>query len=285
MASLLRDIATAFNNVYSGWILWNLFLALLPLLLSIWLFRPRAARTGWMAAGWGLLGLLGVVGLLPRLPRVRLGVAEELQEIASGDLALVLGLLWLVVGVIITVGLGLMGVRQRSHRPWLWWVALVAFVAFLPNAPYVLTDIIHLIRGTSSGRIPIWVVTLVFIPLHLSAIVIGFEAYVLALLNLDVYLKRSGLRLLITPVELTMHTLCAVGIYLGRFLRFNSWDLVTEPSTVITSTLNGLTTKRPLAVMVVTFLILAMLYWLMKQITLGLALRVQYARAGKDVLQ
>jgi len=285
MASLLRDIATAFNNVYSGWILWNLFLALLPLALSLWLFRPRAVSGGLMGVGWGRLGLLGGVGLWPRLPRVRVGLEAALQEMARGDLAIVLGLLWLVVGVTITAGLGLMGERRRSHHPWLWWLALVAFVALLPNAPYVLTDIIHLIRGTSSGRIPIWVVTLVFIPLHLSAIAIGFEAYVLALLNLDVYLKRSGLRLLITPVELTMHALCAVGIYLGRFLRFNSWDLVTDPSTVITSTLNSLTTKRPLAVMGVTFLILAVLYWLMKQITLGLALRVQYARAGKDVLQ
>ena len=72
--------------------------------------------------------------------------------------------------------------------------------------------------------------------------------------------------------ELTLHGLSAVGIYLGRFLRFNSWDLLTKPDTVLNDTLSLLVTKQPLTVMVVTFFIITVLYWVIKQVTLAMIL-------------
>jgi uncharacterized membrane protein len=39
MRSLFLDIAQGINNVYNGWILWNLFLAFVPMLISFRLFR------------------------------------------------------------------------------------------------------------------------------------------------------------------------------------------------------------------------------------------------------
>lgn len=204
----------AFSEIYSGWILWNSFLAFIPLVLSFWLFR-----------------------------------------------------------------------RQKISRTALWWAVLIVFIAFLPNAPYMLTDIIHLIRGTRDG-ISIWVIALVFIPLHLLAILGGFQAYVVSIINQGYYLKKQGAtRLTVWSAEILVHALCAVGIYLGRFRRYNSWDLVTVPKNVLISTLDDLTDKQPVAVMVVTFLILVVFYWIMKQITLGLYLRYRYFRMGKEVLE
>lgn len=282
MRSLLLDIASAFNNVYSGWILWNLFLAFIPLLLSFGLFRRQAIPKGLLLATWLVVGGIGAVGLLPRLPRVAQGWVNITG--ATGSTAQ-LRLLWL--GVVIALA-AILTVRifkkNQTTQGWLWWVGLVLFFAFLPNAPYVLTDIIHLIRGTSSGQIRVWVVALIFLPLHTAAIALGFEAYVISILNLATYLKQHGAKALILPMELLIHALCAVGIYLGRFLRFNSWDLVVDPTGVIADTLDILTSKRPAAVILVTFVILTSLYWLMKQITLGLKLRIRYARQGIDVL-
>lgn len=282
MRWLLLDIASAFNNVYSGWILWNLFLAFIPLMLSFGLFRRQAIPKGWFLATWVVVGMIGVVGLLPRISRVLQGWYSLAGD---GGVATQLRLLWLV-GVIALAAILSVRIfkRRQTARGWLWWVGLVMFFAFLPNAPYVLTDIIHLIRGTSSGQIPVWVVALVFIPIHTAAILLGFEAYVISILNLAVYLKQYGAKALILPIELTIHALCAVGIYLGRFLRFNSWDLVTAPTSVLADTLDVLTSRRPAAVVFVTFIILASLYWVMKQITLGLTLRIRYARQGIDVL-
>lgn len=211
MESRLLEAIGAFSGVYSGWILWNLFLAFIPFVLSFWLFR-----------------------------------------------------------------------RQTNDRSALWWLGWIVFIAFLPNAPYLLTDIIHLIRGTRAGYAT-WIIALVFIPLHIAAITSGFEAYVVSLINQGHYLRRQGQRHLVLWSELAVHGLCAIGIFLGRFRRLNSWDLVTDPSNVLLATIDDLTAKLPLLVIVITFVVLTVLYWVMKQITLGLVLRFRDTHRSRPI--
>ncbi len=211
MESVLGNALRVFER-HSGWIIWNLFLAFIPLALSFWLFR-----------------------------------------------------------------------RRTNSRSWLWWVALIVFIAFLPNAPYLLTDIIHLIRATRSGY-SVWIIALIFIPLHLFAILSGFEAYVISVINQGHYLQRQGKRQFVLPAELMIHLLSAIGVYLGRFRRFNSWDLVTTPGNVFAITFDDLTSKFPLAVIAITFVVIAVAYWLVKQITLGILLRIRYVKANNDLL-
>jgi uncharacterized membrane protein len=285
MRSLLSDVLAAFSNVYSGWILWNLFLAFVPLALSFVLFRREAVSRWWFWGFCGLSAFIGVVGFWPRAHFLAPAATRFAQSILAGERSALLIFGWLLVLAVISLGLSFwIFQRQRSLRTLLWWLGFVTFIAFLPNAPYLLTDIIHLIRGTSSGQIPIWAVALVFIPIHLAAILLGFEAYVMSLLNQGYYLNKQGVPYFILPSELLIHALSAIGIYLGRFIRFNSWDLVTDPSNVLATTVNALTEKRPAAVMVITFVILTMFYWIMKQVTLGLKLRIHYARQGLDVI-
>mgnify|MGYP000234337050 CR=1 FL=1 len=171
--------------------------------------------------------------------------------------------------------------RRSTSRTLLWWVAFAVFFAFLPNAPYLLTDIIHLIRATRSGYSAL-VLTLIFIPLHLFAILSGFEMYVISLLNQGHYLKRIGLEKYIIGSEIATHALCAVGVYMGRFRRFNSWDLVSDPANVLLITLDDLTSKRPAIVIVISFIGLTVLYWIVKQITLGLVLRLREMQAKQE---
>ncbi|NER01033.1 MAG: DUF1361 domain-containing protein [Cyanothece sp. SIO2G6] len=285
MGSLLFDISTAFTNVYSGWILWNLFLAFVPLILSFLLFRRKTIAQAWLWILMGLTSFIGVVGLWPRLPRVMASQLSLIQGVMLGELSALLKLSWLVAIALILLTINFLLMRQKEPtRTWKWWIMLAVFIVFLPNAPYVLTDIIHLIRGISSGQIPTWVVALVFIPLHTIAILLGFQAYVISLLNQSAYLKQRGIPQYILPAELLVHALSAVGIYLGRFIRLNSWDLVIDPSNVVLTTLNSLTSRWPMLVIMVTFVILTVLYWIMKQVTLGLKLRIHYARSGWDAL-
>jgi len=171
--------------------------------------------------------------------------------------------------------------RRSTSRTLLWWVAFAVFFAFLPNAPYLLTDIIHLIRATRSGYSAL-VLTLIFIPLHLFAILSGFEMYVISLLNQGHYLKRIGLEKYIIGSEIATHALCAVGVYMGRFRRFNSWDLVSDPANVLLITLDDLTHKRPAIVIFISFIGLTVLYWIAKQITLGLVLRLREMQAKQE---
>ena len=224
MESILAEAFSSFNK-YSGWIVWNLFLAFIPLVLSFWLFTRRTKKR-------------------------RRPMAESERPIAQ-------------------------------RRSLLWWIGWLVFIAFLPNAPYLLTDIIHLIEAIRAGY-SIWITTLIFIPLHLFAILLGWEAYVISLINQSRYLKQQGAKKFILASELMTHALSAIGIYLGRFRRFNSWDLVTQPNVVFTSTINDLTTQKPLLVIVITFIILTIFYWVMKQITLGILLRIRYFIANSD---
>ncbi|MDX2231642.1 MAG: DUF1361 domain-containing protein [Leptolyngbyaceae cyanobacterium bins.349] len=207
MRDILQNALEAFNR-HSGWIIWNLFLAFIPLALSFFLYRRRSTR-----------------------------------------------------------------------RSLLWWVAFLVFFAFLPNAPYLLTDIIHLIRATRSGY-SAFVITLIFIPLHLFAIIAGFEAYVVSVMNQSTYLQRIGAEKYVLWSELVTHALAAIGVYLGRFRRFNSWDFVVDPSNVLSSTIDDLTSKRPVIVIAISFLVLTVLYWIVKQINLGLMLRFREMKAN-----
>lgn len=209
MESILANAREVFDR-HSGWIVWNLFLAFIPLILSFWLFR-----------------------------------------------------------------------RRRISRTPFWWLLFIVFIAFLPNAPYLLTDIIHLLRAIRAGY-SAWIITLIFIPLHTFAILAGLEAYVISLLNQGHYLKRVGAKQVVLAAELAAHALCAIGIYLGRFKRFNSWDLITQPGAVLLDTLNQLTSKRPLAVTIMTFVIITVTYWLAKQVTIGVILRIRQLRQGEE---
>ena len=158
--------------------------------------------------------------------------------------------------------------RRGKSRSFVWWLGFVVFLAFLPNAPYILTDIIHLIHDVRAVD-SVWTVTLVVFPLHLAFILSGFEAYVLSLINLGYYLQRIGKKKLIVAAELSIHALCAVGIYLGRFPRYNSWDLITQPDALVDTVVKDLIGKIPLAIVFITFAVLTILYWLFKQVTIG----------------
>ncbi|MGD1953515.1 MAG: DUF1361 domain-containing protein [Leptolyngbyaceae cyanobacterium] len=279
------DIYQVINNFYSGWIWWNLFLAFIPMLLSFKLFRRKALSPFWFGLACFGTALIGIVGLESRLPRLRVFALGVVRGIQTGNPSTLLQLLLLAGVMVFALGISIWLFNQSHTRKLcLWWIGLVTFIAFLPNAPYVLTDILHLIRGTSVGTIKIWVIAFIFIPLHMAAIIVGFEAYVIALLNINFYLQQKGLQALAWPVEIGLHALCAFGIYLGRFIRLNSWDIVVDPSSVLAITLNTLTSKRPLAVIFFSFVLLTVLYWIMKQVTLGLKLRIQYARTGQNAL-
>ena len=104
-------------------------------------------------------------------------------------------------------------------------VAFAVWILFLPNAPYILTDFIHLDR---SGVMPLWY----DIALLASGAGTGvLFAYASASYVQAVIAERWGA---ITGwiVSFVAFLLSGFGVYLGRFLRWNSWDAVTDPANV-----------------------------------------------------
>lgn len=145
----------------------------------------------------------------------------------------------------------LFGHRERPR--WLLITGGAVFVAFLPNAPYVLTDVLHLpdeLAGTQG-----WL-TAALLGQYLCLFAVGFVAYVLSLVRLERWLADRGVsRRAVLFTDLSLHALCAVGIVLGRVFRFNSWDLVTNPGGLLD--LARVPQPRTMVVLFVLFTMLA----------------------------
>jgi uncharacterized membrane protein len=160
LALLLASVAAVFlvglrvwwtGNWRYLWLVWNLYLAWLPLL-----FAMAASRRYKTVGGWGVYAM---------------------------------GALWLL---------------------------------FFPNAPYVFTDFVHLNNWPGSRYLVDLCLVLLF----------GFTAFVLGFLSL--YLMQSLVAGRFGRVAgwcfiAAVAALSGVGVFFGRVLRFNSWDVVAHP--------------------------------------------------------
>ncbi|MRH87464.1 DUF1361 domain-containing protein [Nocardia sp. SYP-A9097] len=136
-------------------------------------------------------------------------------------------LAWIPVALALLVFRSTPQVGKRLPISPVWWAGAVLLMLFLPNAPYVVTDLVHLrddIKAIGNGPVVSTV-----LPVYGVFIASGFVAYYLVLAELRGFLERSGLGAWRTPVMLTIHFLCAIGVFLGRWVRLNSWEPVVEP--------------------------------------------------------
>jgi uncharacterized membrane protein len=94
-----------------------------------------------------------------------------------------------------------------------------AWLLFLPNAPYVLTDFVHL------GERHRLFDSLILASFAFTSLALGFASLLLVQL---VVTRASGAMLGWLTVFGALFA-ASVGIYLGRVLRLNSWDVVHRP--------------------------------------------------------
>jgi uncharacterized membrane protein len=99
---------------------------------------------------------------------------------------------------------------------------LALSVLFLPNAPYILTDLFHLKKSLMA---PLWF-DLVLI---LSFAFLGLIYFIIALELILEEVKVTFNKNINRVAKPFLFLATGYGIYLGRYLRFNSWDLVSDP--------------------------------------------------------
>lgn len=166
---------------------------------------------------------------------------------------------------------------SRSVGRPLWWLGVAAFVFFLPNAPYVLTDLIHIPRDAAAAN-SYWHTAFVTVPMYAAFCAIGFGAYVVSLIWLGRMLHGRGwTQRSVAGVEIGLHAATAAGIYLGRFVRFNSWDIVLRPHEVALTVADAFSSIGPLAFTAVFFVATCALYWPSKHLIIAV---VCYVRSG-----
>jgi uncharacterized membrane protein len=130
---------------------------------------------------------------------------------------------WNLILAFVPLAIGASLFRAGNRRTVGWWLGFALFVAFLPNAPYVMSDLVHLpadARAASSMK----VVLLGLLPLYACYILAGLQAYVLSLGLLRRYMRTTGSRRFLVVVDVVAAFCTAVGVFLGRVDRVNSWE-------------------------------------------------------------
>ena len=102
-------------------------------------------------------------------------------------------------------------------------IAAILWLLFFPNAPYIVTDLFHLRHPREN--VPIWYDTLLINWFAWTGVLLG----VFSLFMMHDIVRRSFGRIIGWLFVLSVGTLCGVGIYIGRFLRWNSWDVLLNP--------------------------------------------------------
>jgi uncharacterized membrane protein len=96
------------------------------------------------------------------------------------------------------------------------------WLLFFPNAPYILTDLFHLKLTTS---MPIWFDLVLILSFAWTGLLFGF----LSLWNIEHILSKYMKQKYISALSIFLLFLGSFGIYLGRYLRWNSWDIINNP--------------------------------------------------------
>jgi len=96
------------------------------------------------------------------------------------------------------------------------------WLLFLPNAPYLVTDIFHF---EERAPVPFWFDLMLVV----SGAWNGILLCMISLLRVERFLKTVCTPKLTGKIMPLIIFLCGYGVYIGRYLRYNSWDVVTEP--------------------------------------------------------
>ena len=105
-------------------------------------------------------------------------------------------------------------------------IPVVAFLwlIFFPNAPYMLTDLQDLTRG--NGGAPLWYDVIIVVWCTWTGMLLG----VISLHFMHDIVHRTFGRITGWLFVFGISALSSFGIYIGRFVRLNSWDILQDPA-------------------------------------------------------
>lgn len=111
--------------------------------------------------------------------------------------------------------------KLKSNK-WALALLLPTWLLFFPNAPYILTDLFHL---RSRTNMPVWFDLLLILSFAWTGLVIGL----MSLWDIEKILKSHFNTKAILVVSVLLLFATGFGIYMGRYLRWNSWDILHHP--------------------------------------------------------
>ena len=125
-----------------------------------------------------------------------------------------------------------------QNNPWLiknkfrFVVSFLAWLFFIPNSFYIITDLFHLGINT----VPLWFDLALLLSFAWNGLLLG----ILSVRQIEKMVAHEWPRSPELAFVIPVMFLNAVGIYVGRFLRFNSWDIISNPFALMSEMCNML---------------------------------------------
>ncbi len=153
--------------------------------------------------------------------------------------------------------------RRLISTPWLSIgniILTLLWLGFLPNSFYVVSDLIHL---KSTGEVSLLYDAVLFFSCIFNGFISGFISLYLVHVQLIKRLRRIDAHAIIAAVLV----LCSFAIYLGRYLRWNTWDVLVNPAGLLFDVSDRLINPVAHPQAFVTTLILSLLLGCMYTVT------------------
>lgn len=139
------------------------------------------------------------------------------------------------------------------------WGIISLAILFFPNAPYLITDLIHL---KVQVGVPLWYDALLLFSFAYLGLLLGLRA----LAQIREILRRDYSLPVVEGVTALVFLLSGLGIYLGRVLRWNSWDALLQPKGPLKDALKlllyPLDHKEAWLMIILFSTLLACVYWI-----------------------
>jgi len=115
---------------------------------------------------------------------------------------------------------------KKQHKKLGFYLWFCAWLLFLPNAPYIITDVVHLQHSTTNM---LWfdIILLGFFTIS------GLLLYLISVQEMEYLLQHSFTKKKTKFIIWVIPFFTGFGIYLGRFLRWNSWDIIQRPTVLL----------------------------------------------------
>ena len=182
-------------------------------------------------------------------------IVVRMERTGSGYYRFLLGNLFLAfVPLFLSTGLRIADELQLNRI--IKTVIFSLWLLFLPNAPYILTDILHLTRANQA---PAWYDLALLLSCAGTGLLMGY----LSLIDVQGIVERNFNPIVGWVFAVMTLVLSGFGIYLGRFLRWNSWDVLTSPMLLLQlgkALTHPFSDLRPLSVTFIFGVTLALAY-------------------------
>lgn len=127
------------------------------------------------------------------------------------------------------------------QRRLIYYPTLAIWLLFLPNAPYILTDLLHL---QYTQGMAVWFDMTLILTFAWTGLVAGF--FSLKWVHESIHERFLGRAWLSWSFAVLCVFASSYGIFLGRFLRWNSWDVLDSPGSLLREIVHSLTLKSEL---------------------------------------